>query len=154
MKASAFEYIRVSSVDETVAQLAEFGDEAKVLAGGQSLVPLLNLRLANPAYLVDINRLGELTFITNGSGVRVGAMARHSDVERSELVARANPLLAAAVKLIGHAPSATAGRSAAAWPTPTRRRSFRSSWWPRRGVPGRAPEGPAPLRLRTSSLPT
>ncbi len=103
MKASAFEYVRVSSVDEAVAQLAELGDEAKVLAGGQSLVPLLNLRLANPAYLVDINRVGELNFITNGSGVRVGALARHRDVERSELVARANPLLAVAVKLIGHA---------------------------------------------------
>ena len=103
MKASAFEYVRASSVDEAVDQLAELGDEAKVLAGGQSLVPLLNLRLANPAYLVDINRIGELDFITNGAGVRVGALARHRDVERSELVARANPLLAAAVKLIGHA---------------------------------------------------
>ena len=103
MKASAFEYVRVSSVDEAVAQLAELGDEAKILAGGQSLVPLLNLRLANPAYIVDINRIGELNFITNGSGVRVGALARHREVERSELVARANPLLAAAVKLIGHA---------------------------------------------------
>ncbi len=103
MKASAFEYVRVSSVDEAVAQLAELGDEAKVLAGGQSLVPLLNLRLANPAYLVDINPIGELNFISNGSGVRVGAVARHRDVERSELVARANPLLAAAVKRVGHA---------------------------------------------------
>jgi len=90
-------------VDEAVAQLAELGDEAKVLAGGQSLVPLLNLRLAYPAFLVDINPIGELDFITNGSGVRVGAVARHRDVERSELVARANPLLAAAVKLVGHA---------------------------------------------------
>ena len=103
MKASAFEYVRVSSVDEAVAQLAELGDEAKVLAGGQSLVPLLNLRLANPAYLVDINPIGELDFITNGSGVRVGAVARHRDVERSELVARVNPLLVAALKRVGHA---------------------------------------------------
>jgi carbon-monoxide dehydrogenase medium subunit len=103
VKASAFEYVRVSSVDEAVAQLAELGDEAKVLAGGQSLVPLLNLRLAYPAYLVDINPIEELAFITNGSDVRVGAVARHRDVERSALVARANPLLAAAVKLIGHA---------------------------------------------------
>jgi carbon-monoxide dehydrogenase medium subunit len=86
-----------------VAQLAELGDEAKILAGGQSLVPLLNLRLAYPAFLVDINPIRELDFITNGSGVRVGAVARHRDVERSELVARANPLLAAAMKLVGHA---------------------------------------------------
>jgi carbon-monoxide dehydrogenase medium subunit len=103
MKASPFEYVRVSSVDEAVAQLAELGDEAKVLAGGQSLVPLLNLRLANPAYLVDINPIGELNFITNGAGVRVGAVARHRDVERSEVVARANPLLAAAITRVGHA---------------------------------------------------
>ena len=103
MKASAFEYVRVSSVDEAVTQLAELGDEAKVLAGGQSLVPLLNLRLANPAYLVDINRIGELNFIANGSGIRVGAVARHRDVERSELVARANPLLVAALRRVGHA---------------------------------------------------
>ena len=103
MKASAFEYVRVSSVEEAVAQLAELGDEAKVLAGGQSLVPLLNLRLANPAYLVDINRIGELNFIANGSGIRVGAVARHRDVERSELVARANPLLVAALRRVGHA---------------------------------------------------
>jgi aerobic carbon-monoxide dehydrogenase medium subunit len=103
VKASAFEYVRVTSVDEAVAQLAELGDEAKILAGGQSLVPLLNLRLAYPAFLVDINPIGELDFITNGSGVRVGAVARHRDVERSELVARANPLLAAAIKLVGHA---------------------------------------------------
>jgi carbon-monoxide dehydrogenase medium subunit len=103
VKASAFEYVQVSSVDEAVAQLAELGDEAKVLAGGQSLVPLLNLRLANPAYLVDINPIGELDFIANGSGVRVGAVARHRDVERSELVARVNPLLVAALKRVGHA---------------------------------------------------
>jgi carbon-monoxide dehydrogenase medium subunit len=103
VKASAFEYVRVSSVDAAVAQLAELGDEAKVLAGGQSLVPLLNLRLAYPATLVDINRIGDLSFITNGSGLRVGAVTRHRDVERSELVARANPLLAAAIKLVGHA---------------------------------------------------
>jgi carbon-monoxide dehydrogenase medium subunit len=102
MKPPAFEYVRVSSVDEAVAQLAELGDEAKVLAGGQSLVPLLSLRLANPAYLVDINRIGELGSIANGSGVRLGAIARHRAVERSEVVARANPLLAAAVKHIGH----------------------------------------------------
>ena len=60
VKPPPFEYVRVSSVDEAVAQLAELGDEAKVLAGGQSLVPLLSLRLARPAHLIDINRVGEL----------------------------------------------------------------------------------------------
>lgn len=102
MKLPAFEYVRVFSVEEAVAQLAEWGDEAKVLAGGQSLVPLLTMRLAHPACLVDINRVGELGSIADGGDVRVGAIARHRDVEYSELVGRTNPLLAAAVKLIGH----------------------------------------------------
>lgn len=102
MKPPLFEYARVSSVDEAVAKLAELGDDAKVLAGGQSLVPLLSLRLANPAYLVDINPVSDLSHITNGSAVRLGALSRHRDVERSQLVAQANPLLSAAVRYIGH----------------------------------------------------
>jgi carbon-monoxide dehydrogenase medium subunit len=102
VKPPLFEYVRVSSVDEAVARLAELGDEAKVLAGGQSLVPLLSLRLANPAYLVDINPVGDLSHIANGSAVRLGALSRHRDVERSQVVAQANPLLSAAVGYIGH----------------------------------------------------
>ncbi|MCU1363843.1 MAG: carbon-monoxide dehydrogenase (Acceptor) [Acidimicrobiaceae bacterium] len=102
MKPPLFEYVRVSSVDEALDRLTELGDEAKVLAGGQSLVPLLSLRLANPAYLVDINRVGDLSHIANGPVVRLGALSRHRDVERSGLVAQSHPLLSATVKYIGH----------------------------------------------------
>src|SRR6059058_2719087 len=71
------------TIDEAVALLAEFGPEAKVLAGGQSLVPMLNMRLTSPARLVDVNRLAELAYVrTAGDGVRVGALARHADLER------------------------------------------------------------------------
>lgn len=103
MKPPPFHYHRAGSVDEAVALLAEYGDEAKVLAGGQSLVPLLNLRLARPAQLIDINRVGELAQITNGSGLSIGATVRHRSVEHSDVVRRTVPLLADATRLIGHA---------------------------------------------------
>lgn len=103
MKPPPFEYHRAASVDEAVALLAEHGDEAKILAGGQSLVPLLSLRLARPAHLVDINRLGDLEAITNGDGLHLGSTVRHRTVERSDVVQAANPLLAHAVRFIGHA---------------------------------------------------
>ena len=103
MKPPPFEYHRAGSVDEAVALLAEHGDEAKILAGGQSLVPLLSLRLARPAHLVDINQLGELGAVENGNGLRFGATVRHRAVEQSEVVRTANPLLAYATRFIGHA---------------------------------------------------
>jgi aerobic carbon-monoxide dehydrogenase medium subunit len=103
VKPPPFEYHRAGSIDETVALLAEHGDEAKILAGGQSLVPLLSLRLARPAHLVDINRVTELGAVENGSGLRFGATVRHREVERSEVVRTANPLLAYATRFIGHA---------------------------------------------------
>lgn len=102
VKPPPFEYHATGSVEEALALLEEHGDEAKVLAGGQSLLPLLSLRLARPSQLVDINRVGELSTIDNGSGLRLGAMVRHRDVERSDAVRRANPLVADAVRLIGH----------------------------------------------------
>ena len=102
MKPPRFEYHRAGSVDEVVALLAEHADEAKVLAGGQSLVPLLSLRLARPAHLIDINRVAELATVANGSGLTVGAMVRHRTIERSDAVRTANPLLADAVRFIGH----------------------------------------------------
>lgn len=102
MKPPRFEYHRAGSVDEAVALLAEHADEAKVLAGGQSLVPLLSLRLARPAHLVDINRVTGLDEIANGSGLTVGAMVRHRAIERSAAVRAANPMLAYAVGFIGH----------------------------------------------------
>jgi carbon-monoxide dehydrogenase medium subunit len=102
VKPPRFEYHRAGSVDEVVALLAEHADEAKVLAGGQSLVPLLSLRLARPAHLVDINRVADLASIQNGNGLTLGAMTRHRSIERSDVVRAANPLLAHAVGFIGH----------------------------------------------------
>jgi carbon-monoxide dehydrogenase medium subunit len=102
VKPPRFEYHRAGSVDEVVALLTEHGDEAKVLAGGQSLVPLLSLRLARPAHLVDVNRVAGLSDIHNGQGLTVGATTRHRAIERSDVVRAANPLLADAVRFIGH----------------------------------------------------
>ena len=103
MKPPRFEYHRAGSVDEAVELLGEYADEAKVLAGGQSLVPLLSLRLARPAHLVDMNRVAELGTIANGNGLTLGAMVRHRAIERSGVVRTGNPLLSDAVRYIGHA---------------------------------------------------
>jgi len=102
LKPPRFEYHAPSTVDETCALLASLED-AKVLAGGQSLMPLLNFRLARPAHLVDINRVGGLDRIyERDGGVAVQALARQAAVEDSELVARACPLLSTAVRLVAH----------------------------------------------------
>ncbi len=83
--------------------LAAFGPDAKVLAGGQSLMPLLNLRLAAPSHLVDINRLAELAYVSvSEDHVAIGALARHNDVLRDPLAAAAQPLLRQALKLVAH----------------------------------------------------
>lgn len=104
MKTAPFEYRAPRSVEEALALLAEHGDEAKVLAGGQSLVPLLAMRLARPAVVVDINELDGLSAITpaDGGGVTFGALTRERAAERSPLVAERVPVLAEALPLIGH----------------------------------------------------
>ena len=102
MKPPLFEYHAPVSVEEACALLASLED-AKVLAGGQSLVPLLNFRLARPAHVVDVNRIPTLARIyERDGGVAVQALARQADVEDSELVARVCPLLSAAVRLVAH----------------------------------------------------
>lgn len=102
MKPAAFEYHRPATVSAAVAVLAELGEEAKVLAGGQSLVPLLSMRLANPEHLVDINGIAELDYVrSQGDAVHIGALARHRAVERSARAA-AQPLLAQALALVAH----------------------------------------------------
>jgi CO/xanthine dehydrogenase FAD-binding subunit len=103
MKPPPFEYHDPRTLDEALALLAEHGYEAKVLAGGQSLVPLLNFRLARPERIVDLNGIPELGYLRfeNGS-LRIGAMTRHSTLERSAEVAERVPLLTEAVKLVGH----------------------------------------------------
>src|SRR5882757_4484355 len=103
MKAPVFEYHCVESVAEAVELLAEHGDEAKVLAGGQSLIPLLAIRLSRPAHVVDINRIVELGSLAADAerGVRVGAVVRQRVVERSSDVAQQCPLLVSALQHVG-----------------------------------------------------
>jgi carbon-monoxide dehydrogenase medium subunit len=92
-----FDYVAPRSLDEVLDLLAEHGDEAKVLAGGQSLIPLLKLRLGEPALLVDINRLDGLGQLAEDGGqLRVGALVRHRDAERSALLRERYPTMAAA----------------------------------------------------------
>jgi CO/xanthine dehydrogenase FAD-binding subunit len=107
VKPSRFEYRAPGSVEEALPLL---GPESTVLAGGQSLVPLLNLRLAIPELVVDINGIAELDYIHADDGVlRIGAMTRQVVLERSELVRRRWPLLHQAVRLVGHAQIRTRG---------------------------------------------
>jgi CO/xanthine dehydrogenase FAD-binding subunit len=103
MKPAAFTYARVDSVAETLATLAEYRGEAKILAGGQSLVPMMNFRIAQPAILVDINPVKELDYIRVEDGwLHVGARTRQRVLEQSPQVKERCPLLAEAVKWIGH----------------------------------------------------
>jgi aerobic carbon-monoxide dehydrogenase medium subunit len=103
VKPPAFDYIAAGSLDEALTALAEGGEDAKVLAGGQSLIPLLSLRLAYPSLLVDVNRVDELSTIerTNGT-LRIGSMVRHRTAERSKVIADAVPLITAVMPYIGH----------------------------------------------------
>lgn len=103
MKPAAFDYHRAQSVPEALALIARFGAEAKVLAGGQSLAPMLNLRLARPAQIVDLNDLVELDSVMRRDGrLVIGAMTRHHRVATDGQVVAACPLLAAAAATIGH----------------------------------------------------
>ena len=103
MKPAAFDYHAPASVAEAVAVLAEVGAEGKVLAGGQSLLPVLSMRLAAPAHLVDINRVSELSFISvENGGVRVGALARHAELERHRGANDEIPLLGQGLRLVAH----------------------------------------------------
>ncbi|MBS2536467.1 FAD binding domain-containing protein [Catenulispora sp. NF23] len=103
MKPPPVVYHGPDTVDEAVRLLAEHGGHAKVLAGGQSLVPMLNMRLTAPARLIDVNRLDELAYVrTDLEGVRVGALARHADVERATHAFEAVPLLRQAVQTVAH----------------------------------------------------
>lgn len=97
-----FDYVRVSSAADAVAALVEHGEDAKLLAGGHSLIPLLKLRLAQPSVLIDVGRVGELSFVEDrGDHVAIGALTPHRDVERSDVLARLSPLLAHATGHVG-----------------------------------------------------
>jgi len=111
MKPAPFKYDAPTTVDEALAHLARYGYEAKVLAGGQSLIPMMNFRLAQPAVLVDINPVAGLSYIqpTRDGGLRIGAMTRQRQVERDPLVAQAAPLLHAAMPKIAYPQIRTRG---------------------------------------------
>jgi len=103
MKASAFSYTRASSVVDALELLARHGDQAKVLSGGQSLMPALNLRLSAPELLVDIGAIAELRGVAVENGVlRIGALTRHVDVLRSAEIAKHAPLLTDAIAHVAH----------------------------------------------------
>jgi carbon-monoxide dehydrogenase medium subunit len=97
-----FDYRRADSADEAIALLDQYGDDAKLLAGGHSLLPLMKLRLASPAVLIDIGRLRELSYVRDaGDHIAIGALTRHRDVETSELLRAEVPLLAHAASQVG-----------------------------------------------------
>jgi carbon-monoxide dehydrogenase medium subunit len=110
MKPALFEYHAPASVDDALALLARHGGDAKLLAGGQSLMPLLNFRLARPAALVDLNRIPSLAYIREHDGhVVLGAMTRQRAIEFSSVVARRLPLLTEATRWVGHLPIRSRG---------------------------------------------
>jgi carbon-monoxide dehydrogenase medium subunit len=129
---AAFDYIRPSSVADAVSALASGGENAKVLAGGQSLIPVLRLRLAYPELLVDLGGVDALRGVTDdGDVLTIGAMTTHDAITKDPLIRQHAPLIAQAT-----ARSATWARSVAPWRTPIPRATCRRSrspstlsWW-------------------------
>ncbi|MBI4608712.1 MAG: xanthine dehydrogenase family protein subunit M [Candidatus Rokubacteria bacterium] len=110
MKPPPFEYHDPDSLEEALELLTRYGEEAKLLAGGQSLMPLLNFRLSRPAALVDLNRIASLAYVREVNGrLSLGAMTRQRAIEFSPLVRERLPLLAEATTLVGHLPIRTRG---------------------------------------------
>jgi len=96
----SFDYLAPESMDDALSMLAEHGEDAKVLAGGQSLIPLMKLRFAAPDYIIDINRIPDLGSMHENGSLSVGALVRTHDIERSELIKGRYPAMAAAAPLI------------------------------------------------------
>lgn len=110
MKPAPFEYFAPDTLDEALSLLAKYGDEAKILAGGQSLVPMMNFRLAKPECLIDVNRIPNLSYVEQANGtLRIGALTRHRTLENSALLRESNGLASEAVRLIGHPAIRTRG---------------------------------------------
>ncbi|HEY7065371.1 MAG TPA: xanthine dehydrogenase family protein subunit M [Chloroflexota bacterium] len=104
MYPNLFDYYRPESLDEAVALLAQHGEDARPLAGGQSLIPLMKLRVANPTVLVDLNRLRGLAYVERRHGtLALGALARHADVEAAAPVQAALPIMLDAARVVGDA---------------------------------------------------
>jgi aerobic carbon-monoxide dehydrogenase medium subunit len=110
VKPAKFDYHCPATIDEAVAVLERYQGEARVLAGGQSLVPMMNFRLATPAAIIDLNRIPGLSAVTVTDGVvSIGAMVRQREIEFAPLVAENLPLLREAVRWVGHLPTRTRG---------------------------------------------
>lgn len=110
MKPAPFEYHAPTTTDEALSLLAEHGYDAKILAGGQSLIPMMNFRLAQPSILVDVNNIPDLAFINaDKDGLRVGAMTRHNQMETSALAEKHAPLIHAAMSKIAYPQVRTRG---------------------------------------------
>lgn len=110
MKPAAFDYIVADSVDMAVASLAEAGGDAKIIAGGQSLVPMLNFRLLRPSVLIDINRIPGLAYINeDNQAIRIGALVRHFQLETSAVIAKHFPVLSHAMTHVAHLAIRTRG---------------------------------------------
>lgn len=103
MKPPPFDYVRASDTTHALELLADSGDDAKLLAGGQSLIPLLNFRMARPSLLIDIGRVGELSYIRRSEGsLRIGATTKHAQIERSSIIAGGWPLLSLGIRHVAH----------------------------------------------------
>ena len=103
MKPAPFDYLFAKNTREALSFLKEHGDSAKILAGGQSLMPLINMRLSRPAYIIDINKIAELSYIKEGEGtLKIGSLTRHRELETSQLVKSRCPILSEAIRHIGH----------------------------------------------------
>jgi aerobic carbon-monoxide dehydrogenase medium subunit len=99
---AAFDYVRAASAEEAVSLLTQHGDDAKLLAGGHSLIPLMKLRLASPAVLIDVARIGDLSYIRDsGDHIAIGALTRHHDIENSDVLKSQVPILAHVAGLVG-----------------------------------------------------
>lgn len=109
MKPPPFEYVAAHSLEEALDALATHGWDAKLLAGGQSLIPVLNFRLASPAVLIDLNPVRELAFVEANGVLRIGAMTRQRTLERHEHIARYAPLITAAMPFVAHPQIRTRG---------------------------------------------
>jgi carbon-monoxide dehydrogenase medium subunit len=127
MKAAAFDYVKPTSIDEVISLLQEYGDDARLLAGGQTLMATLNMRLSEPELLIDITGIESMRGIrVQGDTLRIGALVTHTEIETDKLVERSAPILKAAAPHIAHRAirnSGTWGGSiayadpAAEWPT-------------------------------------
>src|SRR5690349_22295336 len=98
-----FEYLKPNSISDAISLLHQYGDDAKLLAGGQSLVPMMKLRVARPKYLIDIHRIAGLNYIREEESICIGATTRHVEIEQSSLIREKMPMLAQAAGEIGDA---------------------------------------------------